>query len=101
MKNKNLRETMPATAAWVDDLRQTFGAETINRAIKNGMGGGTDFWAQENGIEIGNRQSDEGLIGSDKMNLRKTDPKTCACPVCKQARMAGVKGSPRAGRGRA
>lgn len=100
MKNKGLRQTMPGVAAMVDEFRQTFGAETINRAIKNGINGGSDFWAGENGIEIGHRQGDAGLIGSDRMELRKTDPKTCDCPACKQARLAGGKGSPRGGRGR-
>lgn len=100
-KNKGLRETMPTVAGWVDDLRAAFGADSINASIKNGMAGGTDFWASENGTEIGNRLGDEGLIWSDKMNLRKTDPKTCDCPVCKQARLAGMKGSPWDGRGRA
>lgn len=60
---------MPTVAAWIDGLRAEFGAESINASIKNGMAGGTDFWASENGIEIGNRAPRENSIGSDQMVL--------------------------------
>lgn len=53
MSKKPLREAMPTVAAWIDDLREAFGADTINAAIRNGINGGTHFHASENGHEIG------------------------------------------------
>lgn len=49
----NLRDEMPATAAFIDDLRDAFGAEDINPSIKGGMAGVPTFYARENGHEIG------------------------------------------------
>ncbi|MFC3340027.1 hypothetical protein [Paracandidimonas soli] len=53
--SKNLREEMPETAAFIDRLRQTFGAESINRQIRAGMNGQPTFYAKENGHEIGTK----------------------------------------------
>lgn len=53
MAEKPLREAMPTVAAWIDELRDAFGADTINAAIRNGMAGGTHFHADENGHELG------------------------------------------------
>ena len=50
---KPLRQAMPETAAFIDALREAFGADTINDAIRAGMQGGSDFHAIENGHEIG------------------------------------------------
>lgn len=52
-KPKPLRQTMPTVAAWVDELREAFGVEPINSAIRNGVAGGSQFYASENGHEIG------------------------------------------------
>ena len=53
---KSMRESMPTIAAFVDELRQVFGTETINRSIKAGMAGQPGkFWASENGVEVGTR----------------------------------------------
>jgi len=47
---------MPVVAAFVDDLRQVFGAETINRSIAAGVRGQRGkFWASEGGVEVGTR----------------------------------------------
>lgn len=53
--SKPLRQAMPETAALIDALRDAFGAETINDAIRNGMQGSTDFYASENGHQIGHK----------------------------------------------
>jgi hypothetical protein len=53
MSAKPLRDTMPATAAWIDDLREAFGKEAIDPPIRAGMAGRPCFRAVENGIEIG------------------------------------------------
>lgn len=53
MSKKPLREAMPTVAAWIDELREAFGADSINAAIRNGMAGGDHFYASENGHSIG------------------------------------------------
>lgn len=50
---KPMREAMPTVAAWIDELREAFGADSINAAIRNGVAGGSRFHAVENGHEIG------------------------------------------------
>lgn len=60
MAKKPLRKAMPTVAAWIDELREAFGADPINAAIRNGMAGGDHFHASENGHEIGC----EAMLGS-------------------------------------
>jgi hypothetical protein len=49
-----MRETMPCVAAFVDQLRQAFGAEAIDAAIRAGMRGTPGaFYASEGGATIG------------------------------------------------
>jgi hypothetical protein len=50
---KPLRQTMPTVAAWIDELREAFGADAINPAIRNGVAGGAQFYAEEGGQIIG------------------------------------------------
>lgn len=52
-KPKPMRQTMPTVAAWVDELREVFGADAINPALRNGAAGGALFYATENGHSIG------------------------------------------------
>jgi hypothetical protein len=55
-QKKSMREAMPVVAAFVDELRQVFGAETINCSIAAGMRGQPGkFWASEGGMEVGTR----------------------------------------------
>ena len=51
----DLRDKMPQTAKWIDELREAFGKEEIDAQIRKGMKGEPTFWAKENGIEIGTR----------------------------------------------
>lgn len=53
IRPKNLREEMPAVAAWIDGLRDAFGADEINAFIKSGMAGVPVFFASENGRQVG------------------------------------------------
>jgi hypothetical protein len=46
----NLRQTMPTVAAWVDELRSVFGADSVDPALRRG-----EFWAREGGAEAGTR----------------------------------------------
>lgn len=55
---KPLRQTMPTVAAFIDDLREAFGAQIINDSIRAGINGQPAFWARENGHEIGTRPTD-------------------------------------------
>lgn len=49
-----MREAMPDTAAFVDELRRVFGADQIDPSIRAGMRGMPGkFHAVENGHEIG------------------------------------------------
>jgi len=51
--SQNLRAEMPTVAAWIDQLREAFGADQINPSIKAGIQGQPTFWAKENGLEAG------------------------------------------------
>ena len=51
--SKPLRQIMPTVAAWIDGLREAFGADAINPAIRNGAAGGAQFYAEEGGHSIG------------------------------------------------
>lgn len=46
---------MPTTARWIGEMREAFGPETINAAIKDGLAGNGTFYAKENGIEVWSR----------------------------------------------
>ncbi|OGO33102.1 MAG: hypothetical protein A2Z03_02220 [Chloroflexi bacterium RBG_16_56_8] len=51
--SKPLRESMPATAEFIDACREAFGTDEVNAQIKLGMQGAKTFHASENGIEVG------------------------------------------------
>ena len=53
-----LRETMPTVAAWADELREVFGADSVDPALRRG-----EFWARENGVEVGKQLGAQGLSG--------------------------------------
>lgn len=50
-----MRQAMPTVAAWIDQMREAFGAEEINAAIRAGIEGQPTFYARENGAEVGTR----------------------------------------------
>lgn len=59
--SKPMRDAMPHTAAFIDDLRAAFGAEQINAQIKKGIAGlPGHFHARENGHEAGTPFADRG-----------------------------------------
>ena len=53
MKKQNLRDEMPITTAWIDDMRAAFGREYIDDIIRRGMRGEPVFSASEAGHTIG------------------------------------------------
>ena len=59
----NLREAMPDTADAVDHLREVFGVDLVNTAIRRGMQGlPHGFHAEENGQAIGTRTKMRGNL---------------------------------------
>jgi hypothetical protein len=52
-KNKPMRAAMPTVAAFIDAMRGAFGAETIDRAMRDGVAGLPTFYAEERGQAIG------------------------------------------------
>ncbi len=72
MAEKPLRHAMPTVAAWIDELRDAFGADGINAAIRTGVHGGTHFHARENGQQIGVAPVETGrVVSTAQMVLRK------------------------------
>lgn len=49
----NMRTEMPVSAAWIDGIREAFGADYINGIMRRGMRGEPVFSASENGHTIG------------------------------------------------
>jgi hypothetical protein len=49
---------MPATAAFIDALREAFGKDCIDAQIRRGMKGESTFFAQENEQQVGTRNTD-------------------------------------------
>lgn len=73
--SKPLRQTMPTVAAWIDELREAFGADGINRAIRNGVAGGSAFYAEENGHAIGcEAMPGSHVVSAADMVLAKPEP---------------------------
>jgi hypothetical protein len=74
MDKKPLRQTMPTVAAWIDSLREAFGADAVNPAIRNGAAGGSHFYAEENGHAIGCEAMPGGhVVTVAQMVLAKPD----------------------------
>lgn len=53
MTKGSMRDQMPITAAWIDELRQAFGKESIDGQIRKAMRGEPVFFASENGHTVG------------------------------------------------
>lgn len=81
---RSLRNDMPLVAEFIDEMRTAFGADAINQSIRNGMKGGRDFYACENGHEIGSRDERVGIPLS-QCQLTKIDP-SCEAASPKNAR---------------
>lgn len=57
----SLRDEMPDTATAVDELREVFGADLVNAAIRRGMNGlPHGFYAEENGMTFGPKTEPRG-----------------------------------------
>ena len=67
-----LRDAMPQTAAFIDFAREVFGAESVNAAIRKGMGGlPGHFHAVEAGREVGTPMPETVGFTVDQLWLQK------------------------------
>jgi len=57
---RTMREAMPKAFAFIEDLREAFGADEINAIVKVGLSGVPVFRAVEAGHEIGTPLPPEG-----------------------------------------
>lgn len=64
-KKLDMRAEMPVSAAWIDNLREGFGAAFINDIMRRGMRGEPVFHAVENGHEVGTPVYRGVRIGKD------------------------------------
>jgi hypothetical protein len=55
--SSNMRDQMPMTAAFIDEMREAFGKESIDAQIRLGMAGAPTFFARENGVQAGTRDT--------------------------------------------
>lgn len=71
----SLRQAMPQTAAWIDELRDAFGADAINASIRKGMAGlPGHFHAEENGRQAGTEFISFGIeVSAAQMVIQKTE----------------------------
>jgi len=60
---KPMRLAMPTVAAFVDALREAFGADEVDGWIRDGIKrrSGAGFYASEAGAQIGQRVQSEGV----------------------------------------
>jgi hypothetical protein len=56
--SRGLRDSMPNVAAFVDAMRDAFGAEEVNEMIRRGGAGEPVFFAEEAGQTFGTRAPD-------------------------------------------
>jgi len=73
----SLREAMPETADWIDQLREAFGADAINGSIRKGMAGlPGHFHAEESGHQAGTAYIPLGVeVSAAQMIIEKTKKK--------------------------
>lgn len=56
-----MRTSMPQVAAWIDELREVFGADQVDPSIRRGIAGQPhQFFASEAGHSIGTGSPDLG-----------------------------------------
>lgn len=80
IKHGSMRDAMPLVAAWVDELREVFGADTINPQLKQ-------IYACENGQTIGHQKPFKRAVAVSGMEsiARYMEQQKTAPAVYKQA----------------
>lgn len=72
---KPMREAMPKVAEFIDACREAFGDEAVHRAIRNGLAGGSDFYASECGHVIGCQMPEPGAsFTADQLQITPQRP---------------------------
>jgi hypothetical protein len=61
MTTRSLRSDMPLVTEFIDAVREAFGRQSVDAAIRAGLDGQPSFWASENGLEIGARLPHTGV----------------------------------------
>jgi hypothetical protein len=56
----SMRERMPQCAAWVDEIREVFGRDSVDAAMRT-----HGYYAAEAGIELGSRSQGTAIGGAD------------------------------------
>jgi hypothetical protein len=64
-----MREQMPITAAWIDELRKVFGQVSIDGQIRKAMRGEPTFCASENGQVVGTPSPERTRIQWDARGI--------------------------------
>lgn len=74
--SSSMRDQMPATAAFVDAMREAFGKEMVECQIRRGIKGEPTFFAQENGHQVGtcNTESTSVVYWDEQGISRSRDP---------------------------
>jgi hypothetical protein len=72
--SKWARAAMPQCAEFIDACAEAFGRDAVQAAIRNGLAGGTDFYASENGHVLGSQASTGLSISADEI-LERTPRK--------------------------
>lgn len=93
----SMRQQMPQTAAWIDELRAVFCTNAadlaaFNRQIKAGLDGQPTFYASENGHQIGTQDRRQGVTPVLPIKT---------APGAAPGAAAGAAGSGKSARGRA
>jgi hypothetical protein len=66
---------MPKVTAWIDCLRDAFGADDINAVIKSGVSGVPGFCASEGGHAVGTPPLQRGTeISADQLVILSPKP---------------------------
>lgn len=79
MSRGSMRDAMPTVAAWIDDLRDAFGAELIDGQIRKAIRDGLPtFHAVENGHEVGVQAPQVRGITADKLVLISSEERSRA-----------------------
>ncbi|MCA1860946.1 hypothetical protein LE191_12615 [Janthinobacterium sp. HSC-3S05] len=86
MSKGSMREQMPITAAWVDELRRVFGRDHIDQQIRRGLKDPGVFYAAEDGHELGYAPEHGARIGKDARgnSVNRDDPDAAPEPYLRR-----------------
>lgn len=70
-----LRDQMPLTSIFIDEMRKAFGTEMVDNQIRRAKKGEPTFYAEENGHVFGVQYTERGTVisGKDLMTQPKDE----------------------------